>query len=421
MKIIENFIKQYEKEYDFYKQLSEIAHDIVDSEITKRGIKAIISYRAKKPDRLKIKLLQRNEKKKYKSKASIEKDIVDLAGVRVAIYFPSEREIVEETIKELFIIKEIKTFPQESHEPHHNKRFSGYWATHYRVTLKKTDEIDLRFTSTVFEIQVASVLMHAWSEVEHDLIYKPLAGTLSSEELSILDEINGLVLIGEIALERLKKAITERTEKQLEITDKYDLTNYVLSNYKDNFTKIEFGNTEYLNNYLKAINKIDLSQIKEAFQKINLNINESFSDQLFQNIVSINYNNKNLNKYFSEMPIDEKKISFFELFVKAWVIFEKIVTQISIENDIEIKTGLFSKIEILKKVLNLEHKDMEIIAFLRKMRNDILHGHASFTENELQAGYSDLFDIILKSLERIKDKDKKNNYSRELANLELNS
>ena len=30
--------------------------------------------------------------------------------------------------------------------------------------------------------------MHAWSEVEHDLVYKPLQGTLSDEEaLAILD------------------------------------------------------------------------------------------------------------------------------------------------------------------------------------------------------------------------------------------
>lgn len=58
----------------------------------------------------------------------------------------------------------------------------------------------LKYAPVRLEIQVASVLMHAWSEVEHDLVYKPLQGTLSDEELSILDELNGLVLSGEIAL-----------------------------------------------------------------------------------------------------------------------------------------------------------------------------------------------------------------------------
>lgn len=32
----------------------------------------------------------------------------------------------------------------------------------------------------------------------HDLVYKPLQGTLSDEELAILDELNGLVLAGKL-------------------------------------------------------------------------------------------------------------------------------------------------------------------------------------------------------------------------------
>ena len=58
------------------------------------------------------------------------------------------------------------------------------------------DRSQKKYTTARIEIQVASVLMHAWSEVEHDLVYKPLQGTLSDEELAILDELNGLVLAG---------------------------------------------------------------------------------------------------------------------------------------------------------------------------------------------------------------------------------
>jgi ppGpp synthetase/RelA/SpoT-type nucleotidyltranferase len=47
--------------------------------------------------------------------------------------------------------------------------------------------------------------MHAWSEVEHDLVYKPLDGDFSPEEYA-LDQLNGLVLAGEMALETLQKA-----------------------------------------------------------------------------------------------------------------------------------------------------------------------------------------------------------------------
>ena len=67
------------------------------------------------------------------------------------------------------------------------------------------NESQRKYGAARIEIQVASLIMHAWSEVEHDLIYKPMQGTLSEEELSILDELNGLVLAGEIALERLQQ------------------------------------------------------------------------------------------------------------------------------------------------------------------------------------------------------------------------
>ncbi|MFD2543778.1 GTP pyrophosphokinase family protein [Lacinutrix gracilariae] len=403
MSIIDNFITQYEKEYDFYRQLARLGHDVLETEIINRGLKAIISNRAKRIDRLKEKVVQRNQKKNYKSKRAIEKDIVDLAGIRVALYFPSDREVVGQVIEELFDIEETKTFPENPHKPKHNKRFSGYWATHYRVRLKKSDEVEKRFTNTVFEIQVASVLMHAWSEVEHDLVYKPFSGNLTEEELSILDEINGLVLTGEIALERLQKAITERTTKQAEITDKYDLTNLVFSNYKNNFKKINFGNTEYLNNYLKAIDKIDTNQIQEAISKINLNINETFSDQLFQNIIALNEKNDNLKKYFSQITTDKKKVSGFELFTKTWIVFEKVIAQLNQENGNKNRKNFIPNLDIVGEVSHLTQKEKNQIHRLRNIRNQMLHGYESFSNEQLEKYYKDLKAIVAKCILAIQD------------------
>ncbi|WP_158861468.1 GTP pyrophosphokinase [Lunatibacter salilacus] len=414
MSIVDNFIKQYEKEYDFYRQLARLGHDVLETEIINRGLKAIISNRAKRIDRLKEKVLQRNKSKNYKSKIAIEKDIVDLAGIRVALYFPSEREVVGEVIKELFDIEESKTFPENSHKPKHNKRFSGYWATHYRVRLKKADDVDKRFTSTVFEIQVASVLMHAWSEVEHDLVYKPFSGNLTEEELAILDEINGLVLTGEIALERLQKAITERTKQQTEITDKYDLTNLVFSNYLDHFKKINFGNTEYLNNYLKAINKIDTSQITEAISKINLQLNESFSDQLLQNIIAINKNSDNLSKYFNQITSDKKKASGFELFTRTWIVFEKVISQLNQENGNKDRKNFIPNLDIVSEVSHLTQREISKVQQLRKIRNQMLHGYESFSNEQLEKHYKDLKSIVQKCINAIQNVDIKEELNNEL-------
>ena len=263
MKIIDDFIKQYNKEFDYYQKLSQIVASKIEDQLFKRGIKAIVTHRAKRPDRLKDKLVKRNEEKQYKTVDDIFKDIVDLAGIRVSLYFPSEREIIDEIINELFQIEKKKEFPNAAHTPKYTKRFSGYWATHYRVKLKE-ESLTKRYLDTLAEIQVASVLMHAWSEVEHDLVYKPFSGDLSKEELAILDEINGLVLSGEIALERLQSAMAERTKQRNDITDKYELTNYLLNTIDKNYiNKIKLGDTFLLNNYLNTTKKLDTKDFEK--------------------------------------------------------------------------------------------------------------------------------------------------------------
>ena len=200
MSVINEFLHLYNTQYDFYYKLSHIASTKLETEIANRGIKASVSYRAKSPDSLKEKLRKRTDKK-YRKVQDIFNDIIDLAGVRVALYFPSDRDLVDEIVNDLFEVKKKKKFPESSHDPEPSKRFSGYWATHYRVVLNNADKENSRYLNTIFEIQVASLLMHAWAEVEHDLVYKPFSGELSEEELAVLDQINGLVLSGEIALE----------------------------------------------------------------------------------------------------------------------------------------------------------------------------------------------------------------------------
>lgn len=154
-----------------------------------------------------------------------------LAGVRVALYFPAEIDQVDGMIARLFNVIAKKEFP-DLEKRRAGKRFAGYSATHYRVQLKEDDlnDVDKRYAAARIEIQVASVLMHAWSEVEHDLIYKPLAGNLSEDEYAILDQLNGLVMTGEIALERLQKAGEARViSSGRKIVNHYDLAVHLLS------------------------------------------------------------------------------------------------------------------------------------------------------------------------------------------------
>jgi len=52
MKLINKFIDSYSKEYDFYLRTAQLSTNILGNGLETNGIRAIVSYRAKRPDRL---------------------------------------------------------------------------------------------------------------------------------------------------------------------------------------------------------------------------------------------------------------------------------------------------------------------------------------------------------------------------------
>jgi ppGpp synthetase/RelA/SpoT-type nucleotidyltranferase len=229
---VEDFLARYRKEYDFFDQAGRLASQILEGRLRAAGIRSIVTSRAKAIDRLKTKVRERAAPKGYSSAEDIFADIIDLAGVRVALYFPGELVQVDKIVRAIFVPDgDPKTFPDPLKKPPYEKRFSGYLATHYKVRMKESVLLDAekRYSDAKIEIQVASVLMHSWAEVEHDLVYKPQQGALSDEEYDILDELNGLVLAGEIALTRLQKAGKARVAKGGRyFSNHYDLALHLL-------------------------------------------------------------------------------------------------------------------------------------------------------------------------------------------------
>ena len=98
--------------------------------------------------------------------------LTDILGVRVITYFDQEVDRVAEIIEQEFLIdRENSVDKRASLDP---DRF-GYLSLHYVVQLSaarsRLTEYR-RYRETKFEIQVRSILQHAWAEIEHDLGYK---------------------------------------------------------------------------------------------------------------------------------------------------------------------------------------------------------------------------------------------------------
>jgi len=123
---VESFLARYAKEYDYYDQVAHRAANMLRSNLDAAGIRSIVTSRAKLASRLAEKCRQRNKKHPYESVDEIYSNIVDLAGVRVALYFPAEREQVGALITRLFVEwDDSRVFP-EAFPPPKGNTFSGY-------------------------------------------------------------------------------------------------------------------------------------------------------------------------------------------------------------------------------------------------------------------------------------------------------
>lgn len=283
-RIIDEYLARYEREIDFYSEAARLAESQCIQLLREHGIRAIVTSRAKDPTRLRHKLLQREPELGYESAEHITADIADLAGARIALYFPGDHDRTDALITETFKIETIKVYPAKSNENSTNTetrnsytpRFDGYCAHHYRIHLKpeSLQSDQHRFLQARIELQVASVLMHAWSEVEHDLAYKPQSGTLSHEELAILDEINGMVIAGEIALSRLQRAVEARVSRQQDSRFKnhYELASYLYEKGRAEVgdgVEPNVGRVDVLFEFLRRLGKNQPADIDKYLAGVN--------------------------------------------------------------------------------------------------------------------------------------------------------
>jgi putative GTP pyrophosphokinase len=97
--------------------------------------------------------------------------ITDLTGVRIITFFLKTVDQIDYIIRQEFeVIEKIdKSVILEQEE-----RF-GYQSIHYLVKLKanRVTLVEYRkFKDLIAEVQVRTILQHAWAEIEHDIQYK---------------------------------------------------------------------------------------------------------------------------------------------------------------------------------------------------------------------------------------------------------
>lgn len=150
-----------------YRDLADAAHDAVGKVLRAADIQIhSITRRAKTRESFAAKI--RRPDKGYSQLS----DVTDLAGVRVTTYFVEDVDHVSRALHDAFAIDQQQSIDRRKFED--PSRF-GYSSLHYvarfggsRAELPE----NRRFSELTFEIQIRSILQHAWAEIEHDLGYK---------------------------------------------------------------------------------------------------------------------------------------------------------------------------------------------------------------------------------------------------------
>ena len=138
-------------------------------------------------------------------------DITDLAGVRIITFFPRTIRCVGDVIRDEFDVLEhtdhTRTLRDEG-------RF-GYQSEHFLVKMRpeRTELPEYKpHAGLVAEIQVRTILQHAWAEIEHDIQYKSPTTTPLPLARRIM-ALAGLLEIADREFQAIQDADEELTEK----------------------------------------------------------------------------------------------------------------------------------------------------------------------------------------------------------------
>lgn len=203
---VKKILGEYRIKMPLYDELRLAIHKLLDALLKENNYKYQIVSRTKTPEMLREKLLRKNKKG---IRYSTINDIEDLAGIRVLFYSEADTErFVRNLQREMDGTVQVKD----------KKQKSGYEAIHVIMTLgpKRLALSEYRhFAGLKCEIQITSILRHTWAEIEHDFIYKDIAGLKESnpEKFAIMEQ-----KLGEV-LEKYIKQASKEFEKIIKWAD----------------------------------------------------------------------------------------------------------------------------------------------------------------------------------------------------------
>ena len=285
---IPDTVKKYSQKRSEYKELAERVEDILLEILNLDKINyPFTDSRAKSMESFEKKL-----------KESKNNELYDLAGIRVVGYVRNDVEKIINIIHKNFVVDEDKSKDKSSEL---NPDQFGYRAMHLICTLPDTRTIlpeYKKFKDMYFEIQIKTILEHAWAQIEHDknYKYKGLPDDIKHDfylAAASLETVDNQFESINKRIETFDKLIKKKTEEgklqEIEITPA-TLKRYLINRFSKEFDlepsygiagdgKSEVGELSEMGiknlRQLEDVLPKDLSNIEKEFSKITEFPNET--------------------------------------------------------------------------------------------------------------------------------------------------
>lgn len=195
---------EYDELLPVYQEVEQIAFELISNALIGSGIHIHqIAHRIKEKDSALEKLDRKSTKYKFLS------EFTDMVGFRVICYFSEQVNAVAEILGKVLDVDYSRSIDKRAAiDP---TRF-GYISLHFICSLPKDKGYRDELSSVKFEIQMRSILQHAWAEIEHDLGYKTefAIPTKMRREFS---RVAGLLEIADECFDNIRKYVSEYEEK----------------------------------------------------------------------------------------------------------------------------------------------------------------------------------------------------------------
>ena len=157
-------LEDYRKQKETFLALGDVVHQML-SEITEElGLSVLaIEHRVKTEKSLSGKLERKGD-----SYSSLD-DITDILGCRIVCFLADEIDKIGKKIEERFVVDWENSSDKRALI---KEDTFGYLSLHYICSLPQDGRWPSELCGKRFEIQIKTILQHAWSVIHHDIGYK---------------------------------------------------------------------------------------------------------------------------------------------------------------------------------------------------------------------------------------------------------